>query len=390
MTQTAEYSGPIRPTPADLPKVIAFSNSVFRTKRPGDMSKEYPQLFGDKYTDNLRIIECDQEPVSLIGMILDDVTACGCPLRVASIGSVCSAPAHRGKGLAGKLMDDAVARATDAGASLMLISGKRPLYTERGAWPEGRFCKYHMMVNNLPACETGLTVAKLQPGKSKQALAMFEHEPIRFLRTAGEYALQVANGFNQDRPAGTYLLSRSERAVAVVAASMFGLADKDKPPVLKITEFAGARTAVAAALGEIVKQWATDRVDVVAYEADIAMAEALAPIKLEAEAVGFHGTIKILSAERLWQDFAALICERIGTEIFEQITISSTSDDLKIHTLTFECDGESVTIEGDRQIVAALIGSTNIDPLGGLSGVLTEVLQAALPLPVPLYGMNYV
>ncbi len=390
MDASIEFSGPIQPTPGDLPKVIAFSNKVFRTDRPGDMSKEYPQLFGDNYTDNLRIIEFEREPVSLVGMILDDTNVCGCPLRVASIGSVCSDPAHRGKGLAGNLMDDAVARATDAGASVMLISGTQPIYTMRGAWPEGKFCKYHMTVNDLPACETGLTVAKLQPENYKQALAMFEHEPIRFLRTAGEYALQVANGFSQDRPAGTYLVSRGERAVAVVSASMFDLAGEDEKPVLKITEFAGARTAVAAALGEIAKLWPTDRVDVVAYEADIAMAEALAPIKAEIETAGFHGTIKILSAERMWQDFAALISERIGPEIFEQITVSSESDDLKIHTLTFERDGESVTIEGDRQIVAALIGSTNIDPLVGLTGKLAELLKAALPLQVPLYGMSYV
>ncbi len=390
MTKNAEFSGPIRPTPADLPKVIAFSNKVFRTDRAGDMSKEFPQLFGENYTDNLRIFERDGEPVSLVGMILDDTNVCGCPLRVASIGSVCSDPICRGKGLAGKLMDEAVARATDIGASLMLISGEQTIYTKRGAWPEGKFRKYHLRAGELPARDAGLTVTPLAPSQYKQALKMFEYEPIHFLRTEAEFAMQVDNKFSQDRPAETYLVSRDEAPVAVVTASMFDLAGEDETPVLKIVEFAGARSAVAASLGEIAKQWQADLVDIEAYEADVAMAEALSPTKAEIETVSFNGTLKILSAERMWQDFAALISERIGPEVFEQITISSESDDLKIHTLTFDRDGESVTIEGDRKIVAALVGSTTLDPLAGQTGELAELLKLALPLPIPLYGMSYV
>ncbi len=390
MTDSKKISDPFQPTPADLPKVIAFSNKVFRTKRSGDMSKEYPNLFGESYTHNLRIIELDGEPVSLVGMILDDTNVFGCPLRVASIGSVCSDPISRGKGLAGKLMDEAIARATDIGASLMLISGEQTIYTKRGSWPEGVFRKYHLTVNDLPAANPALTVTPLVPSQYKKALAMFENEPIRFLRTKDEYAMQVENKFSQDRPAETYLVTRSDTPVAVVTASMFDLAGEDKTPVLKIIEFAGARTAIAAVLGEIAKLWPTERVDVEAYETDIAIAEALADTKADIETVSFNGTLKILSAERMWQDFAALISERIGPEIFEQITISSESDDLKIHTLTFDRDGESVTIEGDREIVAALIGSTTLDPLTGRTGELAKLLKAALPLPIPLYGMSYV
>jgi len=389
MSQSTDYRGPLRPAAETLGQVVALANKVFRTTRKGDMGAEYPQLFDPDRTENLRIMTSSGEPVSLIGMIIEDATVAGCPLRTASIGSVCTDPDHRGHGLAGMLMDDAVRRATEAGAAVMRISGNRTLYSRRGAYAEGRYCRYDLPADLLAETDPELTVAKVPADQCRAALRLFEGEPVRFRRTEADYALQISASFTQDRPGATYLIRRGAEPVAVASVSLQS-PPEDQTKTLRVAELAGSRPAVAASLRRIASQWGAEAVSIEAYESDVAMAEALAPTGAERKIVGFHGTLKLLAAGKLWQDFTPLISERIGAVACERIHIKDQADELAVHTLSFALDGESVTINGPREIVAALFGSPTLDPLAEQSGTLASLLRAALPLPLPMYGMNYV
>jgi len=103
---SANYVGPKTTELHQLKEVMALPKHVFRSDCEGDLGL----LFHPDRLGQLRIFESDGKPVSLVGMILNDTVLLGCSVRVACIGSVCTDEPHRGRGLAGRLVEDAVER----------------------------------------------------------------------------------------------------------------------------------------------------------------------------------------------------------------------------------------------------------------------------------------
>src|ERR687888_292012 len=91
--------------PEELPALLRLANRVFRP-RGGDMGPEYPLEFNEANAENLRVIDRDGEIVAHVGICLREALILGVPLRVASIGAVCTDPTCRGAGLASRLMAD--------------------------------------------------------------------------------------------------------------------------------------------------------------------------------------------------------------------------------------------------------------------------------------------
>jgi len=386
-----EFTGPLTPSADELPAVIALANRVFRVQRPGDMAAEYPVLFNGEHLEHLRVMKKGDQVVSLVGMVLDDTSLLGCDVRVASIGSVCTDPDCRGHGLAGRLMDDAIERAKAAGASLMLISGNRTLYARRGAFGEGRFWRYEIPVSSLPEPTGRLEVLPVAADDCGEALRLFEAEPIRFRRTPQRYAVQIACGYVQDRPGRTYVVRANGEPLAAFSVCKLGPPkDAEGTWGMLIVEAAGSRSVLLEAVRSAAQELHVESVEIDAYVTDLAMRDACARVGAAGKIIGFHGTFKLLDAARLWTSFLPLISERIGIEFCEQIKLTAEADELKVHTLTFELAGQSVKIEGAREILAALFGSPQLDALAPLTGRLADLLRKALPLPLPLYGMSYI
>ncbi|HEX29105.1 TPA: GNAT family N-acetyltransferase, partial [Candidatus Poribacteria bacterium] len=100
--------GPRAARKDELEAVIALSNSVFRSRREGDMGREFPTLFCEENCENLRIFLDDGKPVSLIGFTVRDIFIMGASIRVCNVGSVCTDPNYRGQGLATRLLEDTI------------------------------------------------------------------------------------------------------------------------------------------------------------------------------------------------------------------------------------------------------------------------------------------
>ena len=218
MAERANYVGPKRPEPDQLQDVIDLANRVFRAGGGGNLGEQFPLLYRRDRMEPLRIFECDGQPVSLVATLICEAVLLGCSVRVACIGSVCTDERHRGQGLAGRLVDDAAARAVAADTSVMLISGGRSLYTRRGAGRCGRFRRYEIRREMLRKSRRGLTITEVTGDSAGGALKMYEAEPIRFRRSEQDYALQVASRWLVNRPGATYLVSRSRTPVAVMSA----------------------------------------------------------------------------------------------------------------------------------------------------------------------------
>jgi len=179
MLQQDQYSGPLSPSSENLEAIIALVNRMFYSARPWGATRDFPWLFSREGLKQLRIFARDSEPVSLMATQINDLRAFGCSIRVAGVGAVCTSEQDRGRGLAGRLLDDAVQIAASAGASIMLISGDRTLYRRRGAYSAGRFYKFTVPLESL-AEQKDLNVAELSGDDCGQALQLFQAEPIYF------------------------------------------------------------------------------------------------------------------------------------------------------------------------------------------------------------------
>ena len=381
-----EYEGPQTVSPENFDQTVVMVDRCFRPNE-GSMGTQYPLLFRRDALEQLRMFTAAGQPASFVGTIISDLAVFGCSLRVACIGSVCTAPEHRGHGLASRLVLDSADRAAAQGAAVMLISGGRGMYLRLGAARGGRWRRYELAADQLPRGGEEITIEAVSGATIDQALRLYETEPVRFRRSRDEFATQLACEWTLDRPGHGYLVRRSSRLLGFVATHD---ASSKEARILGISELAGSREAIFAALPKIVEAAKAEAVHIDAYEWDMALADLCARAGAKVEVIPHRGTIKLLDPQRLWDDFTPLLIERTDAETISKISLHPEADDLTIHTLTFRMDGQDLILRGPENLTATLFGAPDVAPLADASGPLGETLRRALPLPLPLYGMNYV
>jgi len=391
MEASKEFDGPTTPTAEQLPAVVELANRVFRSGRSGDMGREYPTLFRPDGLEQMRIVLHKGRPVSHVGVVLGDVSLLGCSTRVASIGAVCTDEAFRGRGLGGTLMDDAVRHACKQGAAVMLISGGRSLYTRRGAYSVGAFARYTFAADALPTMD-GLSLDPVTADGvaiAGEALRLFEGEPIRYHRDIEDYRTQLGSRNLVNRPGETVLVRRGGRPSAVLSVNL-PLCVPQQKDVLIVQELAGSRPDVLAAAGALTARNHAASLQVEAYAQDLTLASLAAEAGAKAHSTAFPGTVKILDVATLWQDFWPLLAERIGPATARSIDVSFQADDFGVQSVEIRRGSEAVKIEGAKEALSAFFDPSDTSPLATAQGPLAELLRQALPLPLPMYGLNYV
>lgn len=379
---------PKTPAIEEYDGVTALCNRVFRPDGWADMRAQYPLVLRRDRLSQLRVIEENGKPVSLVCMVEGVGALLGCDVRIAMIGLVCTGQECQGRGLAGVLMDDAIARATADGYGLMLISGGRTLYTRRGSHYAGDFVKYSIDPAQLAEAD-GLTIRELTPEHAREAWPLLEAEPIRFRRTPHEYEKLLATHWVVGYPGSTWLVERAGSAVAVFSINHKRLEDPKRIDAFGVREMAGSRSAAMAAAGELARRFRTKQIEWEGYGRDAALRFCCAGIGIKPAPIAHYGTVKLLSVERLLADFRPLLRERLGEEA-GTLTVTSRSDNGTVERVTFELAGEKLSVEGEAEVLAALFGSPEMDPLAAAPGKLGKTLRQAFPLPLPLYGLNYV
>ncbi len=385
MTADHKYVGPISPAADQFDAVLALTNKIFRSKQ-GDMWKSFPLVFHRDRLEQMRIFTADDKPVSHVATVTNDVLMFGCLTKIACMGGVCTDESARGHGLAGRLVNDSIEQATQRGATIMLISGDRPLYARRGAIFAGLFHRYTISAEQLSRDDNSVDIVQVTPENCVQALAMSDLEPIHFCRSMEDYQAQTTLGRAAGCRGKTYIVRRSEQNRAVLSVSYPTSLGANQVNALEIV---GSRRDALAALSQIIPSDGIETVVIKAYAFDVELVHACEAIGVKPEMVRHQAAVRLLNAEALWRDFLPLLQDRIGEEA-SRIHLRTESDEMKIHTLEFSLGDEKLTIEGECELTAALFGSPELNPLAEREGPLADKLRKALPLPLPLYGLNYV
>ena len=109
------YEGPRTPNPAEYGATMKLERSIFFKDNPSymDAVKRWPMYLRRDLWENTFAMFYQGQPVSAICRLTRDIVFAGHVLRIGFVGGVCTHPDHRGKGLAGTVLDATLQRFMD-------------------------------------------------------------------------------------------------------------------------------------------------------------------------------------------------------------------------------------------------------------------------------------
>jgi GNAT superfamily N-acetyltransferase len=368
----------------ELPALVDLANRVFRGERSGDMAAEYPLVFDAENLVGMRIIQGTSGPVAHVGVCIREARVLGARFRVASIGAVCTDPGHRGGGLASALMEDARRYALGHGASLMLISGGRGLYHRLGYVTIGRFHRYRLDAERLHGLRVpGVEVAGHRPEELPQIAALYQLEPIRFVRPAEDWERLLRAGMLMNAAADLLTVLQDGQLVAYVGVQRPSSDGRPEERVIRIQELAGARQAIVAALPSLLERYGASGISLTVQPTNQEFSFEARRHGWTAATAAFPGTVGVIDPAGLLEALQPLLAERGAADVRIEATEAG---------VRFALGGDSLEVGAPGPLAALLFGGETEEAQAAprARGRLAERLDALLPLPLLWYGYNYV
>jgi hypothetical protein len=286
-------------------------------------------------------------------------------------------------------MDMAIRRSIEAGDLLMPISGKRTLYTSRGATSLGPQIRLNVPIAadsfSRPACgpsavaTTDFTVRPCEPADWPRLAALQACEPVRYGWTDRESRI-----FDSLCRFGGICLLACRKDGEPAAALLFTVDHPmygGKDGVGRVVQFLGDVRAVPALLDCAAARYAQTGIDwPVLTTANPALAQTLLALGASGKSEITRWTVAILNLAGLVGKIAPTLA-RAGVEL-------SARDG----RLTVAAQGQSITLDQPDLQVELLFRSAATwgEPLARMPLDLRIACSAVLPVPLPDYGINYV
>jgi GNAT superfamily N-acetyltransferase len=367
--------------------LIELANSVFRADGRSNMEDEFRWLYHRPDPENLRIFADAGRPVALIATFSRDVVLAGTRHRACLVGSVCTHPDYRGRGLATRLLADVRRRAVQDGCDLMLISGGRGLYERAGYVRGGDVRRYTVRPDQAPAPLPGARLEIVEPADVGPAVELHSLEPTRFVRPPQDFRMFLEAGYLACAPFDLWLVREAGGApLATVACRRPG---PDRPRA-DVREVAGSRVAAAGAFSGIMAHYGAEGLTWETGAHDAEAAALAAHGGWPVEPARFPGTLAVVEVAAFWRACAPLRRERAGGPAFDETALSENADG----TIVLRCGRQQVTLRDraafTRLAFAAAGEGGGLPPDVARGSPLGALLDALFPLPLVQYGMNYV
>ncbi|MEK0316287.1 GNAT family N-acetyltransferase [Cohnella sp. 56] len=301
-----------RLTNEEMKLAVRLSDDTFRDAEQTSMGTAFPFIFSDAAAHlSYGAFEADGTLVSFMGLVPWTMRIGAAELSVLSLGSVCTAPSARGRGYASQILQQVYAFARDAGASLLLVSGDRSLYTRSGCASFGRVLRYRVS----PAQAGLLDGARIGPGSVREAQpddlfalqAALASRPVRYRLGVNELgALLRAEAFAS-------ILKLSQRVLVheaegrMTGAVVIGVSRKSDG-FGTMLEHTGDPPAVAALFGEAMRRFGLAALDIPVPWHERELQAQLGGIPAETE--NHPGTMRIADGAALIEQLRPWFAER--------------------------------------------------------------------------------
>jgi len=369
----------------ELPEIIRLANSIFMSKPdvPPIMGELFPQLFNKYNLENLRVIVENGKPVSHVGVWEGELLIYGSWLKVGMIGSVCTHPDYRGRGYASTLVRDAFLKMKRDGVDLVLVSGFRNLYRRAGCVEAGRIHIYEIPQGKLKLESKDIKIISYERSNVRQLIEIYQNEPVRYRRSLEEFKLLAERRFQcRDADIRIYISMDKDKPLAYIITGWL--------PLEKIiVEYAGPRDMVLHLIDEFLRI-VDANVKLIVPSHDARMINLLENQGLKKPQSEAPASMTILNPHNFLEKIKPYLEERIGKEKTSKFILDLTEKKIKL-----VIDGEEVDFEDSRAVTLLFFGvpeklKNPLQPKVIETKPDLKFLINVLPLPTPIYGLNYI
>ena len=308
-----------------LPDIIRTVNRVFRPASDplGGMAHEFPAVFSSDNASNLYYMS-DREgtPVSHVGVAkFTGVLDCA-RISMASIGAVCTLPEYQKRGLSSKILEKVITDLEAEEVGLMLVSGRRGLYSRLGCAEAGNIItayfeksssqqpgiSYDTRIREIPREDFGKNVDKL--------LALYRCHRHRYSRSK-ELMLALLKGYSARRKevgVRLYEVLSSGMQAGYVLTSL-GERFEREPGTLRIPEWAGSASSVISALPLVIEEYGVERARFQVQPSDINMVSCVRRLGLKTGTGPVQGTVRPVSVSSLIHELGPWFEEYLGYRV---------------------------------------------------------------------------
>lgn len=370
--------GPRPPRPLELDDLTTLLMEVFGFFREHSSYARLRRRLGTRARmRNTLVIAEDGKPVSHVHTVRDRISVLGCPVKVASVSSVCTHPDLRGRGFAAAILEMAIADMKAAGARIVVVSGDRGLYRRAGCIPAGLMLHGHVHRGSLPTAPSGLTVCRTDPHDWPRLAPLHQAEPVRFRRTRDDLARLSAQWAGS--PADLWLVEAQRQPLAYVWLGPLWSTPRSR--ARDVCEYAGSRAAIVEAIPLILEAADIEEIGAVVLGHDRELAYLLASRGIELAPITLAGTLGLLDLPGLMRDLRPYLAARLPRA--------------DLRRLSFDQRGGSCVLQfcEDRlelpapQATLRVLGSPDSPSVGGELG---RILADIFPVPFPTPGFNSV
>jgi GNAT superfamily N-acetyltransferase len=364
----------------DQESLRALTDKVMRR----GLVDDYPQLFDAYNWDNLSICTDDSTCVSHVGMVQRWATMLGCTIKAGGIGGVCTDPDYRSRGLASLCFDRAMEKARADGVDLMIVSGDRDLYRRRGCVHVGSVAHYSVQADALPdameRAAADVTVDTATDAEMDAIAALYQREPVRYIRPPADYRFARKSTIVMDRPSD-FMTIRAGSALRAYA-----IQPRTTPcQSARLLEWAGDRHALFGAIPHLLRRSALAGLSVPVAAHDDLMRDLFETVGLTGARQTSPGTVSLVNYPQLMERLRPHFVERLG-DTGNRLRFSEVTGDYSLYL-----GDEAFTT--DRSTMGRLLfGNADgwMESEVPLPNALREALQQIVPLPTLWFGVNHV
>lgn len=382
-----------RLTMREYPAAVKLADKVFRDESQKSMGDAFLSVFSPSLGQAFGAF-ADGELVSFMGLVPAVIHIGEARLKVYSLGSVCTDEDYRGQGLASNLLDRVLAHVDKAGASLLLVSGDRPLYTRVHCHPFGEVDEFLLTrrENFLPGDDKnsigvnekkGVGEYQIRELQATDWLALHElaqARPVRFEQSVWDLAGMVHSEPFASCIHRTHRTWVAEQDGQPVAFAVLGLPYRDRRDLSPLViEWAGPAEAVGAILKFAVETQVNSLTLVLGpHEQEIAAVLSLIPAKRQRN----QGTVRVMEAGRLVQQLRPYLIARDSHLATEFVAVSMPDGQVEVRL------GEEMRVLSSQQFIAFVFDSP---PQTVWTDKMESLRRRLFPVAFPYTaGLNYV
>lgn len=389
-----EFDGPRLVRREELAASDRLSHICFGGIDLGVIDEAAPPVYHPPRRGGLYVITHQGVPVSQIHTFHYKIRLPDGVLRIGSIGGVCTHPQYRERRLAGRLMEHCTSRLAQEGARLMLISGGRGLYTRLGCVPCGIFQTFTIEPRQLPPALPDLTARQAASIDAALCNRLYHAEPVHFERKPAKYIDRLGDP-------GGYTASEAwiiERAGKPEAYLLLGIPweylGQPGAGIRHVREYAGSRTALAGALGQVINQLQLKEIHFPVPWQDADLLHLLRGVGLrgDPEPLEEH-TMRLINFPGLMADLRLYLQARLERSLLRGLRFEQSGPllgDTRQDRFSIVRGSERLDLDG-AAMTRLVMGSPQ-DPFNiqiEAPARLQAVISALFPLPSFFPGLNY-